>query len=70
MLVRILAHEGRHKLSDRWESTAYTVLEKPNPDIPVYVVKREDGQGSSRTLHRNHLLLVSGLPVFEDGMVK
>lgn len=70
VLVRILAHEGRHKLSDRWESTAYTVLEKPNPDIPVYVVKREDGQGSTRTLHRNHLLLVSGLPVCEDGMVK
>ena len=56
VLVKILAHDGKHKLSDKWADEVYIVAEQPNADIPVYKVKREDGEGSTRTLHRNHLL--------------
>lgn len=63
VLVKVLAHEGRHKLCNRWEKQPYRVVEKPNSDIPVFVVRREDGQGGDRTLHRNQLLPISTLPV-------
>ena len=32
------------------------MLDQANKDIPVYKVKRQDGVGKERTLHRNHLL--------------
>lgn len=66
VLVRVLAHEGKHKLADRWESQPYLVLAQPNPDIPVFIVQQEDGRGPRRTLHRNHLLPVSTLPFPEQ----
>ncbi|XP_069134619.1 uncharacterized protein [Argopecten irradians] len=62
VLVKILAFEGRHKLSNRWESSVYVVVGQDNPDIPVYQVRKEDGGGKIRTLHRNHLLPVGSLP--------
>ena len=62
VLVKILAFEGKHKLSNKWEDRPYVVLEHSNPEIPVYVVRREDGIGKTRTLHRNHLFHVSDLP--------
>ena len=65
VLVKILAFEGRHKLSDKWESDSYVVLTKPNPDIPVYDVQKESGKGRIRTLHRNHLLPIGELPIRE-----
>lgn len=70
VLVKILAHDGKHKLADRWELVPYLVCDQPNEDIPVFVVKKENGEGSARTLHRNHLLPISTLPlceVFEQG---
>ena len=54
--MKIVAHEGRHKIADRWEQDIYDVVSKPNPDIPVFVVKKEDGTGRKRTLHRNLLM--------------
>ena len=66
VLVKVLAHEGKHKLADRWEQHPYMVLEQPNDDIPVFVVQREDGQGAVRTLHRNNLLPISTLPIAEE----
>ena len=63
ILVKILAFDGRHKLSDKWEDKPYVVLKKPNPDVPVYDVQREDGVGRVRTLHRNHLLPIGELPI-------
>ena len=43
--MKIVAHSGKHKLSDRWEDDAYNVLQQPISDIPVYVVRKEDDTG-------------------------
>ena len=56
VLVRILSFDGTHKLSDKWEEDPYVIVDQPNSDIPVFVVKKENGEGRRRTLHRNHLL--------------
>ena len=58
-----MAHSGKHKIADQWEDDAYTVLQQPNSDIPVYVVSKEDGTGPKRTLHRNLLLPIVFLPI-------
>ena len=58
VLVKMLAFEGKHKISDRWEDNPYIVIDQPNLDILVYVVKQQDGEGRKRTLHRNQLLPV------------
>ena len=56
VLVKVVAYSGKHKIADKWEQEAYQVIHQPNPDIPVFVVQREDGEGPRRTLHRNLLL--------------
>ena len=61
VLVKIVAFEGKHKLSNKWEDEPYVVLRQPNPDIPVYVVRKESGEGRKRTLHRNLLLPIGFL---------
>ena len=54
-LVKIVAHEARHKIQDKWESEEYIVLEQPIPGTPVYRV-RPVTNTKVRTLHRNLLL--------------
>ena len=66
VLVKALAFDGKHKIADRWEEEAYVVLDHPNIELPVYVVKKENGQGRKRTLHRNHLLPVGNLLLSEQ----
>ena len=61
VLVKILAFEGKHKISDRWEDDIYLVLRQPNSDVPVYEVQKENSQGRKRMLHRNLLLPVQSL---------
>jgi len=56
VLVRVVAFDGKHKIADRWESDLYIVVDQPNLYVPVYVVKKEDGSGAQRTLHRNLIL--------------
>ncbi|VDH90823.1 Hypothetical predicted protein [Mytilus galloprovincialis] len=58
VLVKKVAFDGKHKLSDKWENDIYLVLSQPNKDIPVYVVQKDSGEGRKRTLHRNLLLPV------------
>ena len=65
VLVKIVAFDGKHKIADRWEEDPYIVQRKPNPDIPVYTVKKENGQGKERTLHRNLLLPIGHLESFK-----
>ena len=43
---------------DKWEDDLYLIIDQPNKDIPVYTVKKENGEGRIRTLHRNLLLPV------------
>lgn len=62
VLVKTLAFDGRHKLADKWEDDPYRIVSQPNSGIPVYVVKKENGEGRKRTLHRNHLLPIGDLP--------
>ena len=63
VLVKILAFDWRHKLSNKWEEEAYVVLKHPNVDIPVYIIQWKDGTGPTGELHRNHLLPINYLPV-------
>ena len=59
VLVKIVAHKGRHKLQDKWEPEEYVVVEQPIAGTPVYRVQPVTG-GNIRTLHRNLLLLPLG----------
>ena len=58
VLVKINAFDGKHKLSDKWEQDVYIITDQPNPDIPVFTVRKENGGGRKRNLHRNLLLPV------------
>ena len=64
VLVKIVAHKGRHKLQDRWELEEYVVIEQPIAGTPVYKVKPVNGD-NVRTLHRN-LLLPLGVKLEPD----
>ncbi len=47
------------KISDRWSSDVYIVVEKPYDDKPLYIIKGEDSI-YCRSAHRNDLLLLRG----------
>ena len=64
VLVKIVAHKGRHKLQDKWEPEEYVVIEQPVAGTPVYRVQPVTG-GNIRTLHRN-LLLPLGVKLEHD----
>lgn len=55
VLVKNVGLKGKHKLANQWKSDKFVVIEQPNPDIPVYKVKREYAN-DVKTLHRNMLL--------------
>ena len=59
VLIHVTAFKGHHKIQDCWENREYVVEKWPHPNVPVYVVCPRDGEGCSRTLHRNYLLLIS-----------
>ncbi|XP_021365263.1 uncharacterized protein LOC110458044 isoform X2 [Mizuhopecten yessoensis] len=61
VLVKIVAFTGKHKLSNKWEEEPYIVTEQSNPDIPAYIVRKKNGEGRPRTLHRNLLLSIGYL---------
>ena len=64
VLVKIVAHKGRHKLQDKWEPEEYVVVEQPIAGTPVYRVQPVTG-GNIKTLHRN-LLLPLGVKLEPD----
>lgn len=65
VLLRNLSLTGKHKLQDRWKSTPYVIV-RQLPNLPVYEVKPESGSGSSKTLHRDHLLPIGYLVRMPD----
>ena len=65
VLVRNVGIRGKHKLANRWEHKPYIVKDKPNPEIPVYVVQEEGSKKKPRILHRNLLLSFMSLPCME-----
>lgn len=57
VLVRNVSIRGKNKIADRWESDPYIILCQPNPEIPVFKVKKNCPTSKKiRTLHRNLLL--------------
>ena len=64
VLVKIVAHKGRHKLQDKWEPEEYVVVEQPIAGTPVYRVQPVTGR-NIKTLHRN-LLLPLGVKLEPD----
>ena len=64
VLVKVVAHKGRHKLQDKWEPEECVVIEQPIAGTPVYKVQPVNG-GNIRTLHRN-LLLPLGVKLEPD----
>lgn len=55
VLIRNLGLQGKHKLADRWGSVPY-VVQSQMPNLPVFRLKPEVGDGPVKILHRNHLL--------------
>ena len=45
VLFRNVGVKGKRKIADRWEKDVYLLVDQPNKDIPVYIVKRENGRG-------------------------
>ncbi|XP_062597658.1 uncharacterized protein LOC134259072 [Saccostrea cucullata] len=67
VLVKRVAFEGKHKLSDKWEETPYDVVDQPNPSIPVFIVSNGE---RTRTLHRNLLLPFQNIDTSEQELLK
>lgn len=56
VLLKNVGLKGKHKIADKWQHEPFTVVEKPNPDIPVFKIKR----GSEvKVVHRNLILPVT-----------
>jgi transposase InsO family protein len=69
VLVRNTGLKGKHKLADRWRKEVFIIEDQPNPDVPVYRLRQEDGKGKLKVLHRN-LILPLALPLEEPVEVK
>ena len=68
VLIRNMGLKGKNKLADKWEKDVYLVVEQPNKEIPVYIVKREHGRCNTKMLHRNLLLPFMALPPSKPGV--
>jgi len=64
-LLRNNGIKGKHKLSDIWSSDVYVILDQPNLSFPVFRIQKENGDVGIKTVHRNHLLPCSFLPIQE-----
>ena len=56
VLLKNVGLKGKHKIADKWQQESFTVLERPNPHIPVYRIKRG---AEVKVVHQNLLLSVT-----------
>ena len=56
VLVKKFGFRGKHKIQDRWENQVYEVLESCHSSPLVFRIRKEDGTGNIRVVHRNLLL--------------
>lgn len=54
VLVKILKHERKHKIEDKYEQDKYEVIEQIQPDISMFRIRSE--RRVEKVIHRNHLL--------------
>ncbi|XP_070401169.1 uncharacterized protein [Nothobranchius furzeri] len=69
VLLKNWGLKGKHKLQIRWSPTPYQVVGKM-PNLPVYQLKKENGSGHLKTIHRDHILPIGQhvkLPILEEG---
>ena len=65
VLVKKFGFKGKHKIQDMWENHVYEVLESCHSSPLVFRVRREDGTGGIRVLHRN-LFLPLRTSIFDE----
>uniref|UniRef100_A0A669DH49 Gypsy retrotransposon integrase-like protein 1 n=1 Tax=Oreochromis niloticus TaxID=8128 RepID=A0A669DH49_ORENI len=69
VLLKNWGLKGKHKLQTRWSPVPYQVVGKM-PNLPVYQLKKDNGSGLLKTIHRDHILPVGQhvkLPIPEEG---
>lgn len=69
VLLKNLGLKGKHKLESKWNAVPHVIVGKL-PNLPVYRVKPQTGQGSVRTLHRDHLLPIGTEVRLPAGMAR
>ena len=58
VLVKNICERRRNgKLRSYWENDVLVIVSKKNDEMPLYIVKAENGTGGKRVLHKNILLL-------------
>lgn len=55
VLLKNWGLKGKHKLQTRWSPIPYQVVGKM-PNLPVFQIRKEDGRGKVKTIHRDHIL--------------
>lgn len=69
VLLKNWGLKGKHKLQTRWSPIPYQVVGKM-PNLPVYQLKKENGSGRLKTIHRDHILPIGQhvkLPIPGEG---
>ena len=66
VLVKKFGFRGKHKIQDSWENQIYEVLESCHSSPLVFRIRKEDGTGNIRVVHRNLLLLFRSRILNED----
>lgn len=69
VLLKNLGLKGKHKLEGKWNAVPHVIVGKL-PNLPVYRVKPQTGQGSVRTLHRDHLLPIGTEVRLAEGLAR
>ncbi len=67
VLMKNVGLKGKNKLADKWKDEVFVVISQPNPDVPVFKIRLENGK-REKIVHRNLLLpLTLPLPKDRDG---